>query len=312
MSASTSELKTPDIAAVVVTRDRLKLLQRVLEAIGRQTLPVSVIYVVDVASTDGVTAPFLRERARQEATDASPRVVVVTLNENAGGAGGFHAGMKAAHTGGHEWAWCMDDDGFPTPDSLHLLVEASKEHPHRWLNSVVVNQDKPDELAFNLPVNGEYILRTLEDVQSRGDIVDDCAPFNGTLIHREVFDAVGLPNPAFFIWGDEQEFKRRSKAGGFPSVTVTSSIYHHPSSNAAAAAHVPLKAFWKHYYHVRNHGASATKDGQVRLSPSGAWYLGARYIYALLRASAVNGVKILIILAALLAALTNNTKRYYP
>jgi rhamnopyranosyl-N-acetylglucosaminyl-diphospho-decaprenol beta-1,3/1,4-galactofuranosyltransferase len=300
---SQAPVSLKSVAAVVVTRDRLALLQRCLHALQEQSVALDAIYVIDVASKDG-TKEFLQ-------SCGSP-FHVVRLETNAGGAGGFHAGLEAIYRDGYEWAWCMDDDGYPAPDALERLLDVTHSNDSRWLNSLVVSIENPDDLAFPFPVKGDYSIRKTEEVLRLGLCVEDSNPFNGTLIHRSVVENVGLPHPDFFIWGDEQEYKRRAAAAGVRILTITNSIFHHPASSSVPLPIVPLKSFWKYYYHVRNHGATATKEGHLRLSPSGAFRLGKEYGIWLLKSTASNAIKLLIITAAILAAVFNNTRRYYP
>lgn len=302
------------MAAVVVTRDRLALLRRCLESLGAQTRALDAIYVVDVASSDE-TPTFL-------ASQPAP-FQIVRLETNAGGAGGFHAGIERTFEDGFDWIWLMDDDGYAAPDALEKLLRVtedkgedsritSQDREARWLNSLVVQINDPAQLAFDFPVNGHFLRKSTEEMQAGGLCIEDCCPFNGTMIHRSVVERVGSPNPAFFIWGDEQEYKRRAQQAGIRAITVTDSLFYHPASNAPNLPTVPLRSFWKHFYHVRNHGASATKEGQVRLSRSGSLRLGRFYLRTLLISILSNSVKILIVIAALLAAFTNNTKKPYP
>ena len=80
------------ICAVVVTRDRLALLQQCIEALRAQTRRPDRVLVVDNASSDG-TAAWLAGQADVE---------TLRLEENLGGAGGFHAGLSRAHADGAE------------------------------------------------------------------------------------------------------------------------------------------------------------------------------------------------------------------
>lgn len=305
------------VAAVVVTRNRLPLLQRCVQALKAQTRPLDAIYVIDVVSTDETPA-YLR-------SEAAP-VQTVRLETNAGGAGGFHAGIDRAFEDGFSWIWCMDDDGYAAPDALEKLLrvvdpapdeaKTSEIEPHfhqaRWANSLVVRQDDPKLLAFPFQVSRDRWVENTAEMIEMGLCVPNCCPFNGTLIHRSVVDAIGSPHPDLFIWGDEQEYKRRAAKAGFGIITVTDSLFYHPASNSTIIPAVPIRSFWKYFYHVRNNGASATKDGQLKLSAGGSYALGRAYIKTLLLSMISNNLKILIVLAAMLAARANNTKRFYP
>ena len=104
---------TPRIVAVVVTFNRLALLQRLVTRL-RETEGLAEILVVDNASTDG-TGEWL-------AAQPAP-VRALRLPDNRGGAGGFHAGLEAAVADGADLVWLMDDDGIPEPDCLKVLLD---------------------------------------------------------------------------------------------------------------------------------------------------------------------------------------------
>ena len=77
-------------AAVIVTFNRSAKLSKVIDALQRQTRRPEVILVVDNASTDD-TQDMVIARAREDLS-----IRYLRLPHNVGGAGGFHAGLKAA------------------------------------------------------------------------------------------------------------------------------------------------------------------------------------------------------------------------
>ncbi|MBY8848586.1 glycosyltransferase, partial [Saccharothrix sp. MB29] len=88
------------VAAVVVTYNRKDKLPKVLDHVLAQTQRPDLLVIVDNASTDG-TDEVLR---RYEGTDG---VVLVRLDENTGGAGGFATGMNKAYEQGADFVWIM-------------------------------------------------------------------------------------------------------------------------------------------------------------------------------------------------------------
>src|SRR4051794_12189716 len=108
------------VCAVLVTYNRSTLLREALAALLRQTRPVERILVVDNASTDGT---------RSMLGDEFPQVDVLTLPENVGSAGGFHAGIAHAFGRGFEWIWTLDDDAIAEPSALAALLAARLDFP---------------------------------------------------------------------------------------------------------------------------------------------------------------------------------------
>ena len=96
-----------DITAVVVTFNRRTLLERTVQSLRSQTLPLSRIIVVNNGSTDG-TAEWLAGQAD----------LIVITQENVGGSGGFATGIQAAYDAGADRIWCMCDCVLPLPTCL--------------------------------------------------------------------------------------------------------------------------------------------------------------------------------------------------
>ena len=126
------------VAVLIVTYNRLLKLQQVL----RMTLAQDfhTVMVVNNAATDG-TAAWL-------GLQDDPRLRVLTLPANAGGAGGFSAGL-AALAGEPGWTHvCLgDDDAWPAPDWLAAL---SRE-PEADAYSSDVRRPDGQSCPMNLP-----------------------------------------------------------------------------------------------------------------------------------------------------------------
>ena len=89
-----------DVLAVVVTHNRLELLKKCVAALEAQPERCDIL-LVDNASDD--QTPQWAEQARS----ANDRISYVRLEQNTGGAGGFHFGMKWAVERGYRFAWLM-------------------------------------------------------------------------------------------------------------------------------------------------------------------------------------------------------------
>ena len=149
------------ITAVVVTFNRVALLQRLVKALG-EVPELAEIVVVDNASTDG-TAEWL---AAADRTPVGPEVVARTLDRNRGGAGGFHEGLRLAVERGADLVWLMDDDGLPDPDCLATLLDRAGDYDF-W-GPVVVDEDDPDRLVFPIRLPGRTaVVHRMADVRAR-------------------------------------------------------------------------------------------------------------------------------------------------
>lgn len=209
------------VVAVVVTFNRLGLLQRLVQRLT-ETDGVAEVVVVDNASTDG-TGPWL-------AAYGDPRVHAHTLEDNRGGAGGFHEGLRLAMERGADLAWLMDDDGLPDPDCLRILLE--HDDLDFW-GPVVVDEADPERLVFPIRLPGStrvaHRVADVERAAASGRLDGIVIPFNGVLVTRELVERIGLPRAEFFIWGDDHEYRLRAEAAHARIATIPAARVRHPS-----------------------------------------------------------------------------------
>jgi rhamnopyranosyl-N-acetylglucosaminyl-diphospho-decaprenol beta-1,3/1,4-galactofuranosyltransferase len=214
------------VIAVVVTYNRLALLQRLVERL-RQVEELSEILVVDNASTDG-TGEWLRSA---EHGAGGPRLCARTSEENTGGAGGFHDGLAWAVDEGADLVWLMDDDGLPDSDCLRRLLEHTGELDF-W-GPVVVDEADPTRLVFPIRLpGGTRVVHAMRDVRAAardGLLSGIVIPFNGVLVTRGLVHRIGLPRAEFFIWGDDHEYRLRAERAGARIATVVDAVVRHPS-----------------------------------------------------------------------------------
>jgi GT2 family glycosyltransferase len=191
------------VAAVVVTRNRPALLKRCLEAIDAQTYPVCQLVVVDNAS-DEPTREFLAGETARRSADFH----LIRLEENTGGAGGFHEGMRAALLIPCTHMWLMDDDCEPEPEAMAELVAAAAiagEDAVLGSNVFDLNGENINVQPIsqrrgmnNMPQYARYLAEGLIEMKA--------LTFVSFLVSTELVRKVGLPLKEFFIWADDTEY----------------------------------------------------------------------------------------------------------
>ncbi|MGN0983386.1 MAG: glycosyltransferase family 2 protein, partial [Gemmiger sp.] len=240
------EEKKSAVAAVVVTYNRLALLQQCVEALRAQTVRCDIL-IVDNASADE-TARWLACQ-----TDLHCR----NTGSNLGGAGGFNCGMRWAVQAGYDYVWIMDDDTLPRPDALQKLLEADAclggpEH-YGFLSSAVLWTDG-HECAMNRQKAARDFYRYIEYVRY-GLLSVQQATFVSLLFPKETILRWGLPIKDFFIWGDDLEYTRRIAVRGKAPCFLAgqSQVVHATQNNVGSnvASDVPQRID-RYFYAFRN------------------------------------------------------------
>ena len=290
-----SELQvgTESIIAVVVTYNRKDLLIECLSGLARQSRPIDGLVLVDNASTDGTPvllyeqgivdrlpedqSPAIQEfRTRPKLLGGLP-TLVLRMNENTGGAGGFYEGLKRAYLEGADWIWLMDDDIEPDPECLSGMFSFSDIskclHPRKYFRSEVPHVWE-----------GYYDLRTgqriFQDDPSFKKGFAFCTTntgcFEGMLVHRSIVDQIGYPDKRFFIGMDDSLY-------GFMAHFHTPVLYlRDPRVNKKADAPVVNAPISNRslYYGMRN--AFLFKETFDRLVPKNratrSFYLGVKFV----------------------------------
>lgn len=238
-----NETRNP-IAAIVVTYNRLELLQQCVKALRAQTAACDIL-IVDNASTDG-TAQWLASK---------PELNYRNTGSNLGGAGGFNFGMRWAVEAGYEYVWVMDDDTLPKPDALQKLLEADSvlEGNYGWLSSVALWTD-----GSECKMNRQKLKKSFYEYSpllKYGLVQAEQATFVSLFLRAETIRRFGLPIKEFFLWGDDIEFTRRiAVRGGLPSFTAgQSQVLHATKSNVGSnVALDDVERIDRYFYAFRN------------------------------------------------------------
>lgn len=221
--------------AVVVTYNRQSLLSECIAALRNQTKKLDAILVINNGSTDN-TANWLVEQ----------KDIFFVTQKNCGSAGGFNIGINWAFKHGYSWIWCMDDDGYPKEDALEKIL-TDDVNTLCLRNCAVIN--KEDKRSFVWQTKN---YTTLDEVDTK--IVYGVGhPFNGTMLHRNIIERVGLPQQRLFLWGDETEYLHRiTSKNKIPVCTITDSIHYHPAAAVTYKKDWDYQHAWKMYFYIRN------------------------------------------------------------
>ena len=230
------------IAAVVVTYNRLVLLQECINSLRNQTHKLDEIIVVNNSSTDG-TLDWLN----------SQKDLTVITQENRGGAGGFQTGIKTASEKGFDWIWCLDHDIIPNVDTLSYLIHSDVlGDPMAGFLSSIVLDEMNNPVPINIPqFDNNY--NVIKGLYSWNVIPIICCSFSSVLLNSKVVKKIGSPFEDFFVWGDDSEYTLRIIEKGYKGYLIPQSFVIHKDSIITSDPFVELDIkSYKLKYGLRN------------------------------------------------------------
>lgn len=270
------------IGAVMVTFNRLARLQESLpKLLDEVTGPV---LVVNNASQDG-TGAWLDSLAH-------PRLSVLHLAENTGGAGGFESGMRAlAQSADPDWILLLDDDAWPEPGAITAFRDMAPRLPADTgavaaavflPNGQIAEMNRPGFNPFWYPrkilatlMNGNRAGFKLPDTafdSAAPTVAIDNASFVGYFVSRSGRQATGWPEGGLFIYGDDVLYSLRLRRAGQQLIFAPMVRFTHDCGSMDA--HFVYRPLWKIYYHCRNGVTIARVAAGPLVYPFAlAWYM---------------------------------------
>lgn len=219
------------VCAVIVTYNRKKLLKRCLEHVLKQKYKVRQIIIIDNNSSDN-SKEYIINYFSDFFSSSDIKFYWKRLEKNLGGAGGFSAGVEEFCNTECDFVWLMDDDGFPDYHCLETLIKNSNSRV--FIGPIVLSDQDKIHLAF--PLRLPSSLKVIDKLTDLGldwrstKLSDVVLPFNGTLISRDIVEQIGLPDPKYFIWGDEVDYTERARNVEAEISTICEALYFHPKS----------------------------------------------------------------------------------
>ena len=213
----------PLVGVVTPVRNRRTWTLGFAQMLGRQNYPVFKLYVVDSASTDG-TPDALQALGL-------PEVSVLNASDAAYWTAATNLGVARALEDGCEYILTINDDAIIPDDYVTGIVDAAVSGAAEIVGSVIAYVEDPGRLwgvgAYNAWQSGAFLQLRLanrwddavdaESAPSNGLIAADYLCGNGTLIHRSVFERIGLYDAkATPHYHADSEFTMRAERAGIP------------------------------------------------------------------------------------------------
>ncbi len=194
------------VSIVIPLYNQLKYTKLCLESLRSTSTVLPEIILVDNASTDG-TADYLRTLSN---------IKVISNAENLGFAGGCNTGIRAASG---DWVVVLNNDVIVAPGWLDGMLNAA----NRWNLQIVTPAIREGEFDYDFNAYARELTGRMQRVIRKGRANGICF-----MVHRSVFDTIGLLDEKFLIGQyEDKDFFLRAARAGFALGTVGSAFLHH-------------------------------------------------------------------------------------
>jgi GT2 family glycosyltransferase/glycosyltransferase involved in cell wall biosynthesis len=237
--AHSSHTQAATVAAVVLNYRTPDQTAVAVEMLSRSNTRVAPLVVVD--NGDGV-------ECRAALAEFGGDVTLVTTGANLGFSGGCNAGIREAMKAGATSVLLVNSDVIVPPDCLPRLIAAlGRQSRPGIVGPLVRSRVWPDQvLSAGIdydPGTGRMRHRVVPPAGGVTDAVSGCA----MLVHRSVFDMIGLLPEEYFFSFEDIAFCLRARAEGFDvGLEPGATVYHEGSGTMGAS---PRRL----YYAARNH-----------------------------------------------------------
>jgi len=242
----------PHVAVLIVFhRD----VQHTLSSIGSAVAleyPSFEVLAVDDGSTDGCAAAV---------EGAYPNVRILHGDGDLWCNGGFNYGIRDCMRRGIEYVLLLNNDNVIASEALRFLMETERRQHPCVVGSVVVGSTSADIVSYagkmmNWSTGQPASLYAGAQVSSLpgGPLFVDSMGFQGVLIPRQVFDAVGLIDDLTFkhYFGDT-DFYFRAAESGFPVMIDCRSVVSEDLSTKGRSGPEPtLRGFIANLLSIRS------------------------------------------------------------
>lgn len=249
------------VAIVTVTYNSSSVLPEFLECITAQDTEC-VLIVVDNASTDDSLALV--------AADGPDNAIVLPQVTNTGISIGNNVGICEAQKLGAEFVLLLNNDTAFVPDFVSSLLAVARNNTADIVVPSIRYYEDPAKVWFERARFSATRGLIPVALPPSADLVDaECACTCGVLIHRSVFEQVGLMDEAFFLYFDDTDFFRRCFDAKFRMVLEPKITLLHKVSSLSGG----LESNFSFSHTMRNRIVYIRKHSRRRFLPTA--YLGS-------------------------------------
>lgn len=272
-----------NIAALVTSFNDPIATRRCVNALLKQTCPLTAILVIDNSKNQTIFVTDFNER-----TAGSTELVIHHFGENIGISGAIHEGVKFATTHRCSYLWTFDQDSVPQLNAAEKIIAAMGllEHKHKGLYSSLAYDEGQQRLLFGYRLN-RFKFEEILAADTQKPYFCDGTITSGMLIPMIPLINELLPPKELFIDGVDHELCLNFLSNGHRVLMVPESqLVHHMGqptmgrflwgvSSRIVHNYSPLRKF----YITRNHSYLETRFAlrEGALFPALFWRLRVGY-----------------------------------
>lgn len=234
----------PLISIITVNYNQTQVTLDLLNSLQSVTYPNIEIIVVDNAS---------RENPKAIINHNFPEVIVISIEENLGFAGGNNEGIRIAKG---KYFLFLNNDTEVEPDFLEPMIRFMEQNPKTGMCSPKIRFFEDKDLIQYAGSSDMDYLRVASYTIGYGQ--KDIGQYNKTefthLIHgaamlvpRQVIEKVGFMAEQFFLYYEELDWCERIKRAGYQIAYISDSLVYHKESVS-----VGKSSLLQIYYKTRN------------------------------------------------------------
>lgn len=235
------------VTVVIVTYNRKEHLRQVLKIYDEIKYKIENLIVVNNCSNDG-TYELLQNWINEK---SEYKKILINMDKNLGGSGGFYEGMKKSLELDSEWVYVSDDDAYPKKNIFEVFnkfIQNNDTKEIAALCSKVINNGEVD-ISHRRRIEAKKIFIKEENVsvnEYNNNFELDLFSYVGTLINLQYIKKYGITEKDYFIYYDDTEHSLRlSKYGKIICIPEAEVMHDVPRE-------VKGTLTWKHYYGERN------------------------------------------------------------
>lgn len=210
------------VTTIIATYNSMKWIDQCLGSLFESTYPTNVI-IVDNNSTDGTPDKIEKEY---------PQCELIRSDENLGFAKANNLGINIALQKGADYLFLFNHDAWVKPNTVQTLLDIAEKHPKcgilspMHLNGTGIGLD----FMFSSYIESDKCPGLLSDIYLKRD--KEYYPIENVnaaawFVRRELFLEVGLFDPIFHMYGEDNNFVDRVHHYGYKlGVTPKTYIYH--------------------------------------------------------------------------------------